>query len=92
MISEVTRSRFNQLYEEYNQTLLCPCSKATIPLRDFVNSTVTLHSLCSSVFISKQWIEALYSPIANRYQLNDFRKTASYVKEYSQQAIIFDLI
>ncbi|UJR06972.1 hypothetical protein I4U23_011260 [Adineta vaga] len=79
MVSEINSSRFRKLYQDVDQSLSCPCSKTTIPLGDFVNNNVIFHPLCSSIFISKQWIEALYSPMANRYPLDDFRKTASHL-------------
>ncbi|CAF1203034.1 unnamed protein product [Adineta ricciae] len=86
IIFELTLSRFGQLHQDHKETLSCPCSNATMSLGNFVNNSVTLHPLCSSAFVTKQWIEALYSSVANRYLLNDFRKIASY-----QFSILADL-
>ncbi|CAF0789948.1 unnamed protein product [Adineta steineri] len=37
---------------------------------------VSFHPVCSSVFVSREWIEGFYLPAANAYLLNDFRTTA----------------
>ena len=77
IISHITPGIFNQLYLEHSETLSCPCSTMTVSYRDFVSTTVTLHSVCSSIFVSQQWIEALYLPDASRYGVTDFRTTAN---------------
>jgi hypothetical protein len=64
------------LYVEHSETLVCPCSTATIPYKDFVSNTITFHPVCSSIFVSQQWIEALYFPNASMYGVTDFRTTA----------------
>ncbi|CAF1397174.1 unnamed protein product [Adineta ricciae] len=76
--SNINPSRFDELYHDNKQTLLCPCTKAAIPLKSFVKNTVQFHPVCSSIFVSKEWIDALYSPMASRYTPSQFEKTASY--------------
>jgi hypothetical protein len=61
---------------KYPETLSCPCSTATVLYQAFVSNTVTFHPVCSSVFVSQQWIEALYLPDASIYGVLDFRTTA----------------
>ncbi|CAF0999681.1 unnamed protein product [Adineta steineri] len=77
IISPVTPIIFNQLYLKYAETLSCPCSTVTIPYSAFVNNTITFHPICSSIFVSQQWIQALYFPNASTYGVPDFRTTAS---------------
>ncbi|CAF4050231.1 unnamed protein product [Adineta steineri] len=37
---------------------------------------VSFHPVCSSIFVSREWIEGFYLPAANAYLLADFRTTA----------------
>ncbi|CAF1304450.1 unnamed protein product [Adineta steineri] len=75
--SNITSIIFDQLYIDYADTLSCPCSQVTVPYGDFVNHTITFHSVCESIFVSEQWIHALYSENASRYGVQDFRTTAA---------------
>jgi hypothetical protein len=77
MVSPITPSVFKQLSLEHGQTLSCPCSTIIVPYKEFVTHTVTRHSVCSSIFISQQWIQALHLPDASTYGTGDFRTTAS---------------
>ncbi|CAF1468736.1 unnamed protein product, partial [Adineta ricciae] len=76
-VTNINPSLFEQLYEQHGETLHCSCSTASIPYKDFATNTVAFHPLCSSVYVSKEWIEALYSPYASAYFAMDFRKSAS---------------
>ncbi|CAF4303886.1 unnamed protein product, partial [Adineta steineri] len=75
-ISNLTPSLFDQLHREHGETLSCPCSTITIPYNTFVTNNVSFHPVCSSVFVSRDWIEGFYLPVANAYLLDDFRTTA----------------
>ncbi|CAF1356585.1 unnamed protein product [Adineta steineri] len=75
-ISNLTPSLFDPLHREHGETLSCPCSTITIPYNTFVTNNVSFHPVCSSVFVSRDWIEGFYLPIANAYLLDDFRTTA----------------
>ncbi|CAF4226656.1 unnamed protein product [Adineta steineri] len=75
-ISNLTPSLFDQLHREHGETLSCPCSTITIPYSTFVTNMVSFHPVCSSVFVSREWIEGFYLPAANSYLLADFRTTA----------------
>ncbi|CAF4068867.1 unnamed protein product [Adineta steineri] len=76
IISNLTPSLFDQLHREHGETLSCPCSTITIPYSTFVTNNVSFHPVCSSVFVSREWIEGFYLPIANTYLMDDFRTTA----------------
>ncbi|CAF1446389.1 unnamed protein product [Adineta ricciae] len=78
LISGVTLKTFNELYSEYNQTLSCPCRISTIPYKNFVFINVTIHPVCSSIFIDSQWMDRLYLENASLYGVWDFRTTAYY--------------
>ncbi|UJR18428.1 hypothetical protein I4U23_005333 [Adineta vaga] len=74
---KISVDSFAELYHKYSDTLSCPCSTISIPLKNFVSSTINYHPVCSSHFISQQWIEELYFEDASKYGTGDFRSTAS---------------
>ncbi|CAF1091478.1 unnamed protein product [Adineta steineri] len=76
MISNVTPDTFEKLYFEHDQTLSCPCSAIAIPYRNFTSNNVTMHPVCSSIFIEPEWIKGLYFSNASQYGAWDFRTTA----------------
>ncbi|CAF1391349.1 unnamed protein product [Adineta ricciae] len=76
VISNVTPDNFDQLYNEYDQTLSCPCSTIAISYKNFVSNNIIMHPVCSSYFVDKKWIEGLYFANASRYNIQDFRKVA----------------
>ncbi|UJR18486.1 hypothetical protein I4U23_005392 [Adineta vaga] len=76
-IRNISSATFIRLHREYKDTLSCPCSTMSIPLKNFVSHTINYHPLCSSHFVSQQWIEALYLKDASTYGTGDFRSTAS---------------
>ncbi|CAF4121162.1 unnamed protein product, partial [Adineta steineri] len=75
-ISNLTPLLYDQLHHEHDGTLSYPCSSIIIPYSTFVTNMVSFHPVCSSIFVSREWIEAFYLPVANAYLLNDFRTTA----------------
>ncbi|CAF4310911.1 unnamed protein product, partial [Adineta steineri] len=76
-VFDVTPVVFEQLYRDHAETLSCPCSTITVPFKNFVFNIITHHPVCESIFISKEWIEALHLENASRYGTDDFRTTAS---------------
>ncbi|CAF3731788.1 unnamed protein product [Adineta steineri] len=75
--SDIAPDIFDRLYSKYNETLSCPCSITSISYKNFVSNTIKLHPVCSSRFVSEEWIHALYLSNASRYGVSDFRTTAS---------------
>ncbi|UJR12441.1 hypothetical protein I4U23_016617 [Adineta vaga] len=75
--SDITPVVFDKLHSEHKKTLSCPCSKVTILYDTFIETLDEFHPICSSAFISKEWIEALYLKHASRYGTGDFRTAAS---------------
>lgn len=75
-VRNITGPLFEQLRLDYVETLTCPCSNVTLSYEMFVSIDVTFDAVCSSMFVEKQWIEALYLPYASILQIQDFRTTA----------------
>ena len=75
-VSNPTLSLCNQLQRQYGDTLSCPCSAVSSPYKTFVSNTISLHPLCSSGFVSDEWVKALYFPFASLFPQTDIRTTA----------------
>lgn len=67
---------FKELYVKYGESLSCPCSQIHIPHKDFTLNKIRFHSICSSIFITDQWIDALYQIDGSGFDTLDFRQTA----------------
>ena len=76
VVSPITLDVFDQLYAERSETLTCPCSTVTIPYKKFLLNIVKMHPVCSSIFVSKEWIDGLYLENTGLYSVWDFRKSA----------------
>ncbi|UJR06811.1 hypothetical protein I4U23_011098 [Adineta vaga] len=75
-IQNITSTLFEELSLEHGETLSCPCSTITMTYNTFVTHNISSHPVCSSVFVSREWIEALYIEEASQYTVIDFRTTA----------------
>ena len=62
-----------------------------MPYNVFVSNTISFHPVCSSIFVSEEWIAALYIEYASIFLVMDFRSTAkSQVSESLKLKYIFD--
>ncbi|CAF1092898.1 unnamed protein product [Adineta steineri] len=71
--------KYEQLYSKYSQTLTCPCQHISVNYERFLSIEYTLHQVCTSFFITDDWI----SYISNIYRttyfvVGDFRITGPY--------------
>ncbi|CAF1073526.1 unnamed protein product [Adineta steineri] len=76
-VSDITPTLFDHLRSDYSQDLSCPCSTISVPYKAFVSNIVSFDPVCTSIFTSQQWIEALYLTNASVYIAFDFRATAN---------------
>ena len=76
VVSDVTPDIFTNVDPEHEKTLSCPCTTIFVPQKRFVSNQVQHHPVCQSIFVSQQWIEALYLENASRYRPSDFRTIA----------------
>lgn len=77
VITNVDMEQFEKLYSKYDEFLSCPCSTITTSYETFISNTIQFHPVCSSFFVSQQWIEALYLLNRSSYEVADFRTTAT---------------
>ena len=52
VISNITLDLFNKLSSEHGQTLSCSTKTIIIPYKNFVLHKITMHPICSSIFIN----------------------------------------
>ncbi|CAF4338020.1 unnamed protein product, partial [Adineta steineri] len=76
IVEDITIDLYKKLYSEHHETLLCPCSITTISYENITSNDVTIHSVCSSIFVDPIWINGLYFDNASQYGVWDFRTTA----------------
>ncbi|CAF3664549.1 unnamed protein product [Adineta steineri] len=76
IVEDITIDLYKKLYSEHHETLLCPCSITTISYENITSNDVTIHSVCSSIFVDSIWINGLYFDNASQYGVWDFRTTA----------------
>lgn len=55
-----TEKEYEYLFEEYNQTLQCPCSTVTIPYEEFLEITPVYHQICTSDFVQPWFYKSLF--------------------------------
>jgi hypothetical protein len=68
-------TEYEKFQMKYKNTLTCPCNKISIEYEQFVGLQPSYHQICSSNFVSQQWINYLF----NNDAINDrnFLATAS---------------
>jgi hypothetical protein len=49
-------NRYQQLYQQHQQALVCPCKQISINYNTFLNITYSLHQVCSSYYVTDEWI------------------------------------
>nr|AEN94405.1 hypothetical protein [Adineta vaga] len=60
-IKSPTLQQYSNLYSTYPQTLTCACSQISINYVKFIHIDYAFHQICTSVFISQEWINYLFS-------------------------------
>jgi hypothetical protein len=78
--------RFNLLYQEYSDSLQCPCTTLSIEYQNFIRFYPYFHPICTSDFVtSNTWVEidnpywtfGAYGQSILHTKLTDFRQIAS---------------
>ncbi|CAF1618923.1 unnamed protein product [Adineta ricciae] len=77
-ISQPTKEQFQQLELKHSTSLKCPCKELLIPYGDFINIRVKYNEICSSNFISQEWIDYFYFENISYYHPLDFRRNAPF--------------
>ncbi|CAF1058517.1 unnamed protein product [Adineta steineri] len=77
-VAKPTLTKYEQLYSKYSQTLICPCKHISINYDKFLYIKYTFHQVCSSVFITDEWITHNDVILHYLYTSNDPRIVVSY--------------
>ena len=71
--------RHQQLDLKYSETLTCPCTDISISYDKFLHISYQLHEVCSSDFVTDDWLKYLYGLGKERLLSDvDFRVTGFY--------------
>lgn len=78
-VSMPSQTIFEQLVQSHSLTLKCPCSQLSVVYETFSTVKVRFHQVCSSHFVSQQWIDSVYTNSNDSIPLvpNDPRPTMS---------------
>ena len=65
---------YENLYGSYSTTLQCPCSEIVIPYGSFLSFTPVYHPICSSLYVTIQWINSVVGTVNHdfSYSFIDF--------------------
>ncbi|CAF1056856.1 unnamed protein product [Adineta steineri] len=76
---------YNSLESIYSTTLQCPCANKTIPYQTFISLSPVFHQLCSSGFVTNDWIQQMMDSMTTDVSY-DWR-----IDAYKQFQILSDL-
>ena len=76
-VSHPTEFEYSQLQQMYPHSLQCPCTSISTPYSTFITIQPQYHQVCSSDFVSSEWITYL-STSRQDIALGDFRVHARY--------------
>ena len=99
VVNTPTLEQYASLYSIYPESLICPCSRISINYDQFLDVNYTMHQVCQSLFITKEWVDILFSSSRNdATSVQDFRSLGVYTFqalsafcEISQKKISSDL-
>ncbi|CAF0953898.1 unnamed protein product [Adineta steineri] len=77
-VAKPTLTKYEQLYSKYSQTLTCPCQHISINYEKFLSIEYTFHQVCTSIFITDEWIAHNDVILHYLYTSNDPRIVVSY--------------
>ena len=69
ILEQPTLDQYMQLIERHPQSLACPCTHISINHHQFLQLNYSLHQVCSSAFVSEEWLDYLEDREAVPYQL-----------------------
>ncbi|CAF4010727.1 unnamed protein product [Adineta steineri] len=73
-VKQPTINVYTELQTKYSQTLVCPCTQITLDYEKFISFHPTFHQICSSDFVTTQWIDFFLTDVL--FLANDVRNMA----------------
>lgn len=74
-VSNPSLSIYEDLQHWFSATLRCPCTRTSIVYRNFISLAPIFHQVCSSDFVTDQWLEILRKGYAAEMDI-DWRNKA----------------
>ncbi|CAF1116249.1 unnamed protein product [Rotaria sordida] len=77
-IIKLSLSKYKDLLKDHSYSLQYSCSHISIPYETFLSIEPHFHDLCSSLFISDEWIHYIYGEghLSHRFSFDDYRYSA----------------
>ncbi|CAF1432881.1 unnamed protein product [Rotaria sordida] len=77
-IIKLSLSKYKDLLKDHSYSLQYSCSHISIPYETFLSIEPHFHDLCSSQFISDEWIHYIYGEghLSHRFSFDDYRYSA----------------
>ena len=78
-VMKPSEAQYQHLRESHADSLSCPCSNISVPYSEFIMIKANYHQLCSSDFVSWQWID--FNINADRFPFLyhlDYRRNAAF--------------
>ncbi|CAF1287551.1 unnamed protein product [Adineta ricciae] len=69
---------YARLNSSYSQTLSCPCKQISISYKAILDVNYTFHQICTSIFVSEEWINTIPKADPTSINPNDFRMNFIY--------------
>jgi len=76
-IKQPTINVYIELQTKYSQTLVCPCTQIEVDYEQFISFHPTFHQICTSDFITTQWMAYIHSNVSEIDYAFDFRYMGS---------------
>ncbi|CAF1202969.1 unnamed protein product [Rotaria sordida] len=77
-IIKLSLSKYKDLLKDHSYSLQYSCSHISIPYETFLSIEPHFHDLCSSLFISDEWIHYIYGEghLSHRFSFDDYHYSA----------------
>jgi hypothetical protein len=72
-IKQPTVNVYTELQTKYSQTIVCPCTQISINYEKFISFNPTFHQICSSDFVTEQWINYFAMSVLQHTWEHDLR-------------------
>ena len=76
-VPQPMKTAYDRLLSRYADTLECPCAKVSIHFGSFVQVAPVFHQVCSSAFVSQEWLDFAFGANATFIWPMDVRTSMS---------------
>lgn len=69
-IDKPSQTVYEDLYNNYPNTLQCPCAQIAVHYNSFLSLSPTYHPVCSSLYLSSDWINSIIGTVNLDFSYN----------------------